>query len=216
MKVGTDGVILGAYADCKSAQRILDIGTGSGLIAIMLAQRCDARIDAIDINSEAIEIAKKNVFECPWTERINILESSVQDYEAAEKYDLIVSNPPFYIEDTIAPTAGRAMARHSSALDYKDLLVSIERLLSDNGSAFVIYPTAMSELFEQYAISKNLFPKSRLLISSMTGTPPIRIVLEVSRHKTNAENKYLRIEKASRHDYSEEYIGLTKDYYLKF
>ena len=119
MKVGTDGVLLGAYVDCVNAKRILDIGTGTGLLCLMLAQKCGAKIHGIDINAEAVEVAKCNVEQSRWADRIEIFQSSVQDFASAGKYDLIVSNPPFYTTDVVAPEKGRALARHDLSLSYR-------------------------------------------------------------------------------------------------
>ena len=126
MKVGTDGVLLGAYVDCGDAKRILDIGTGTGLLCLMLAQKCEAKtILGIDINAEAVEVAKFNVEQSPWADRINIFHSSVQDFVPTEKYDLIVSNPPFYTTDVVAPEKGRALARHDFSLNVSELAASV-------------------------------------------------------------------------------------------
>ena len=216
MKVGTDGVLLGAYVDCKNAKRILDIGTGTGLLCLMLAQKCNATIHGIDINSEAVEVAKFNVGQSSWHERIEIFNSSVQDFISDEKYDLIVSNPPFYTTDVVAPQKGRAMARHVLNLKIQDLALAINRLLSSDGRCFVIYPTEQSQQFEEEAAKVGLYASARLYVSSHPETPPIRIIVELSREICETLCDSLFIENGTRHDFSDKYKTLTKDYYLKF
>ena len=216
MKVGTDGVLLGAYVDCKNAKRILDIGTGTGLLCLMLAQKSNATIHGIDINAEAVEVAKFNVEQSKWKERIEIFHSSVQDFSPKEKYDLIVSNPPFYTTDVVAPEKGRALARHDLSLNIKDLASSIDRFLSPDGRCYVIYPTEQCLQFEEEAKKLGLYANTRLYVSSHPDTPSIRTILEMSREKCEPNCDTLFIENGARHDFSEKYKLLTKDYYLKF
>ena len=216
MKVGTDGVLLGAFVDCKSANRILDIGTGTGLLCLMLAQKSNATIHGIDINAEAVEVAKFNVEQSNWHERIQIFHSSVQDFSPEEKYDLIVSNPPFYTTDVVAPEKGRALARHDISLNISELIASVDRLLAPNGRCYVIYPTEQCLQFEEEAKKLGLYANTRLYVSSHPDTPSIRTILEMSREKCEPICDTLFIENGARHDFSEKYKLLTKDYYLKF
>ncbi len=216
MKVGTDGVLLGAYADCSGAKRILDIGTGSGLLCLMLAQKSDAIIHGIDINSEAVEVARANVAESKWSDRIEIYCVAVQDFKPAEKYNIIISNPPFYSTDVVAPVRGRAMARHDICLDSDELLLSIDRLLADDGRCYVIYPVNQAEMFVSTAEEKGLYVLRKLYVSSRMGSEPIRMIVELGRQKCETQTEFLSIENNARHNFSDEYIKLTRDYYLKF
>lgn len=216
MKVGTDGVLLGAYVDCGNARRVLDIGTGTGLLCLMIAQKSNATIHGIEINAEAVEVAKFNVEQSNWRERIEIFHSSVQDFSPEEKYDLIVSNPPFYTTDVVAPEKGRALARHDLSLNISELAVSIDRLLTQDGRCYVIYPTEQCQLFEEEAAKFGLFAMRRLYVSSRPDVPPIRTIVELSRNQCVAECDTLFIENGARHDFSDKYKSLTKDYYLKF
>ena len=216
MKVGTDGVLLGAYVDCGDAKRILDIGTGTGLLCLMLAQKCDAHIHGIEINAEAAEVAKFNVEQCPWADRIEVILSSVQDFTPVEKYDLIVSNPPFYTTDVVAPEKGRALARHDLSLNVSELVASVDRLLSQDGRCYVIYPTEQCQVFEDEASKCGLFALSRLYVSSRPDVPPIRTIVELCRRQCETVCDSLYIENGARHDFSDKYKSLTRDYYLKF
>jgi len=216
MKVGTDGVLLGAYVDCGTARRILDIGTGTGLLCLMLAQKSNAVIHGIEINAEAVDVAKLNVEQSPWAGRIEIFHTSVQDFTPGEKYDLIVSNPPFYTTDVIAPVEGRAIARHDISLNVADLAEAVDKLLAPEGCCYVIYPVEQSQLFEKEAFKFGLFARQRLYVSSNPNVPPKRTIVAISRKQGEIDCDSLFIENGARHDFSEKYRLLTKDYYLKF
>ncbi len=149
MKVGTDGVLLGAWADCDNAKRILDIGTGTGLIALMMAQRSQAQIDAIEIDEHASEQAIENVNRSPWASRVNVINKSLQDYSKVENkaYDLIVSNPPYFQNSMFAPDKKRTDARHNSNLELEDLLKGAKKLLSNDGKLSIILPYLEGNMF---------------------------------------------------------------------
>ena len=148
MKVGTDGVLLGAYVDCKNANRILDIGTGTGLLCLMLAQKCDATIHGVEINAEAVEVAKFNVGQSNWRERIEIFHSSVQDFSPEEKYDLIVSNPPFYTTDVVVEEQEFAESKNAagSGSDNAGFVPADQAAASgDPGDGFMNIPDGIDE-----------------------------------------------------------------------
>lgn len=216
MKVGTDGVLLGAAVCCNNPQRVLDIGTGTGVISLMIAQRCNAIIDAIDINQDAIDLSAENFLNSPWNSRLNAYKTSVQDFQSTHKYDLIVSNPPYFIAGNAAPVSGRAIARHDSELSLPDLFEAIKRLLHEDGLASVIYPALQKSYFEQEIEKCGLSIVRRLFISPKTGYEPNRIVFEFSNSLVSKDDSFLTIENTERHDFTEEYKMLTKDFYLKF
>ncbi|MGL5464298.1 MAG: tRNA1(Val) (adenine(37)-N6)-methyltransferase, partial [Aeromonas veronii] len=141
MKVGTDGILLGAWAPVEQARRVLDIGTGSGLIALMLAQRSrsDCRLDAVELDINAASQARENAAASPWADRVTIIESAIQDYQAAP-YDLVVSNPPYFVAGQSFSDPARALARHTGALDSHALLAACDRLLSPNGQVALVLP----------------------------------------------------------------------------
>ena len=181
MKVGTDGVILGAWADMNSpvaSPRILDIGTGSGLIAIMLAQRfADAHIDAIDIDESAIIQTKENVANCPYAERIIAWKTDLADMEEEPRYDLIVSNPPFYQEDTSCPDAKRDTARHTTSLPFDTLLHKASTLLRDGGTFCVIVPTSAATGLIGSSALHSLYLSGRTDIHTTIRKPAKRTLL---------------------------------------
>lgn len=216
MKVGTDGVLLGAWTDTMGAKRILDIGTGTGLLALMLAQRSDAIIDAIEIDEPAAEQAGENTYNCPWSSRILVSHISFQEFsKSSEKYDVIVSNPPYFTDCLPAPELKRSIARHNNLLTSKELIDGVVRLLSPTGKFSIILPTNEYEIFIGLAEKSDLFENRRTLVIPSPDKPVKRILSELSFHKNNVIVNSLVIEKYGRHQYSMEYIGLTKDYYLK-
>ena len=133
MKVGTDGVLLGAWTKVDTAKRILDIGTGTGLVALMLAQRSSAHIIALEIDPLAARQAEENIMESPWQERMEVICLDFNVYTSKEKFDVIVSNPPFFIDSLTSPVESRTAARHNYSLPYSDLLQGVSAILNDHG-----------------------------------------------------------------------------------
>ena len=250
MKVGTDGVLLGAWAPISpNAQRLLDIGTGTGLIALMLAQRFSKQsqdpkycppvlegraqqaegvintlnsqlnIDAIDIDQSSIEQAAENIKNSPFAKYITTYYTSLQDYNPEEKYDAIVCNPPYFVASLKCPDAGRTQARHTDSLSFDDLLSHSARLLNDGGSLSVILPVTegnqLIALAPQYG-----FTLTQLVHVLPTPTSqPKRLLIHFIKKSTvynqqSIVNGQLIIELA-RHQYTPEYIALTRDFYLK-
>ncbi|MBI9065821.1 MAG: methyltransferase [Salinivirgaceae bacterium] len=218
MKVGTDGVLLGAAVNCTKTFNILDIGTGTGLIAIMLAQRCNANIDAIEIDTEAYTEALLNVSNCKWTDRISIHHSSFQEFAKKTKprYDLIISNPPFFSNSLNTPKESRTLARHNDSLTANDLFKGVKKLLSENGSFWIIIPTLSFEEYKNEASLFDFFCNNILWVKPTPEKAPKRVIAEFSKNNCKLIEKELIVESGGRHIYSEEYKALTKDFYLKF
>lgn len=219
MKVGTDGTLLGAWATLPPhAKKILDIGTGSGLIAIMAAQRHPiAKITAIDIDKDCVMQATENAVASPWAERIEVIESPLQEYSPEEKFDVIISNPPYFADSMHSPDKQRTTARHTASLSFKELTDGVLRLLADDGLFAVILPTAESELLLS-ASRGRLFTWRRCEVWSTPESGARRIMLELKREppKDLAQKEKIIIEQGGRHVYSEEYKALTADFYLNF
>jgi tRNA1Val (adenine37-N6)-methyltransferase len=219
MKVGMDGVLLGAWADVSGADRILDIGSGTGLIALMLAQKnASAQIDAIEIEQEACEEAIFNVQQSNWSTRINVYCQSFQEFAAKteNKYDLILSNPPFFSNGVKAPVENRAQARHADALPLDFLISGAANLLRENGRIALVLPA------EQLQEVENLTKRSGLFLSRLCRVKPnpiksdFRILVEMTNKSTTLQEENLMIEFEKHHDYTPEYRALTRDFYLKF
>ena len=219
MKIGTDGVLLGAWATVsEKTNSILDIGAGTGIIALQLAQRSNAAIiDALEIDDDAYEQATTNFENSPWSDRLFCYHASFIEFieEIDDKYDLIVSNPPFYTEKYKTQNKKRDLARFSDALPFDHLLFGVSKLLSDKGKAAFIIPFSSENKFLEIANSFNLFVNK---ITRVKGTPQSefkRSLLELSFYKnSNVLEEELTIEK-NRHEYTEEYKSLTKSFYLK-
>jgi len=219
MKVGTDGVLLGAWTPINhNPFSILDIGTGTGLIALMLAQRTTAeQIDALEIDEDAYEQAVDNFENAPWSDRLFCFHAGLDEFieEPEDEYDLIVSNPPFYSEDYKTENEQRDLARFQDALPFEELVEAADLLLSENGILTVIIPYKEESRFMALAKDFELFP---IKITRVKGTPNTEIkrsLLAFSRHEiTDILTDELVIE-TDRHLYTPEYISLTKDFYLK-
>lgn len=218
MKVGTDGVLAGALANFETAKRILDVGTGTGLIALMLAQRFSAEIVAIDINGVAVETAKLNVQNSIWKNRIEVFHSSIQNFNVLEKFDAIISNPPFYDENFKPPNNSRKIARHDDTLKPTELLACSYNILVDNGILSVIYPTHQAELFIEKAIKYRFYLARIVEIFPNPKSICVRKFITLSKIPPKKQNiETLIIENGNhRHDYTEQYKLLTKDFYLAF
>lgn len=219
MKVGTDGVLLGAWAAIgHNPYSILDIGTGTGLIALMLAQRSSAeQIDALEIDGNAFEQAVENFEESPWNDRLFCFHASLDEFMddlEDEEYDLIVSNPPFYSENVSSGNESRDKARQNQSLPFEDLVEASAVLLSETGILCVIIPFKEEQKFIGLAAVEGLFP---IKITRVKGTPESEIkrsLLAFSRQKSEVGIDTFAIENA-RHDYTCEYKNLTQDFYLK-
>jgi tRNA1Val (adenine37-N6)-methyltransferase len=219
MKIGTDGVLLGAWAPIENHPfSILDIGAGTGVISLMLAQRSNAeQIDALEIDEEAYEQSVDNFENSPWSDRLFCFHAGLDEFmeEPEDEYDLIVSNPPFYTDDFKSATEQRDLARFADAMPFEDLIEAADLLLSENGIFAAIIPFKEEENFLALAKKYELYP---LKITRVKGTPTTetkRSLLALSRNiKVDFLIDELTIETA-RHIYTPEYTSLTKDFYLK-
>ncbi len=220
MKVGTDGVLLGAWAPLyNKPNRILDIGAGTGLIALMLAQRSNAdQIDAVEIDEEAFIQSVENFENSPWADRLYCYNASLEEFteEFFEEitYDLIVSNPPFYSEDYISDDEQRSKARSTLSLSFEELISCVEGLLNEHGIFSVIIPYKEEQVFIELAAEYGLFPFKICRIQGTPTTAIKRSMLALTRIPAEISIDNLIIE-TQRHQYTEEYTALTKDFYLK-
>jgi tRNA1Val (adenine37-N6)-methyltransferase len=219
MKIGTDGVLLGAWVPINhNPCSILDIGTGTGVIALMLAQRTNAeQIDALEIDEQAYEQAMDNFENSSWSDRLFCFHAGLDEFveEPEDEYDLIVSNPPFYTDDYKSGTEQRDLARFADALPFEDLIEAAALLLSQNGIFSVIIPFKEEEKFLALANEFELYP---FKITRVKGTPTTEIkrsLLAFSRNKNIDYPIDELIIETARHIYTAEYIELTKDFYLK-
>ncbi|NBL64649.1 methyltransferase [Flavobacterium sp. NST-5] len=219
MKIGTDGVLLGAWSPIpENIFSVLDVGAGTGIIALMLAQRSFAeQIDALEIDEEAYEQAVENFENSPWGHRLFCFHAGLDEFveEPEDEYDLIISNPPFYSENYSSGDEKRDQARFSEAMPFEELIDAAALLLSENGIFSVIIPFKEEEKFMALAKEVDLFP---MKITRVKGTPTTEIkrsLLAFSRFETEDFPVDELVIETSRHIYTAEYIALTKDFYLK-
>lgn len=216
MKVGTDGVLLGAWA--HGGKRILDIGTGTGLVAIMMAQRfADAHVTAVEIDHNAALQACNNANCSPFASRIGIVETSIQNFEVygTQLFDSIVSNPPFFTDSLKNPDSQRATARHADTLPYRDLFTAVKRLLAEDGEFSAIIPSDCLTSFIAEAYLAHLMPIRRLAIRTTPRKQPKRHLVSFG-HTSSASNATNEEQCLMNPDgsQSEWYINLTSDFYL--
>ncbi len=218
MKVGTDSVLLGAWTPIdQRPYSILDIGAGTGILSLMLAQRCDAeQIDAVEIDGDAYEECVENFENSAWSDRLFCYHASLANLvaEPEDKYDLIVSNPPFFSDDYFSGDLKRNAARFTNSLPFEELLSGVEKLLNDNGIFATIIPFSAETEFLKIAKLNSLFANKILRVRGNSNTEIKRCLLALGRNKTEVEAGELIIEN-SRHNYTPDYISLTKDFYLK-
>ncbi len=217
MKVGTDGVLLGSWANIpKETQSILDIGTGTGIIALQMAQRSEAEmIDALEIEDKAFEQAVENFENSSWADRLFCYHASIQKFtdEMEEQYDLIISNPPYFNDTFKDVNQERALARHTHKLSYEELLAAASKLLVPNGSCAFIIPFREESEFLSKALTKDLYPERITRVRGNEQSTIKRSLLQFTKNPKKTITKELIIE-TSRHVYTKQYIELVKDFYL--
>jgi tRNA1Val (adenine37-N6)-methyltransferase len=218
MKIGTDGVLLGAWTPTlQNPFSILDIGAGTGVLALMLAQKSFAEvIDAIEIDDNAYEQCVDNFEQSPWGDRLFCYHASIQEFaeEIDDNYDLIICNPPFYSEDYKTQDTSRDLARFQDAMPFEHLVVCVSKLLSENGIFSVVVPFSEAQKLIELAKKVNLHPKDRLNVKGNPTSEIKRSYLTFSFNPSEITTKELVIE-TERHQFTEDYISLTKDFYLK-
>lgn len=225
MKIGTDGILLGAWAKVENAFSVLDIGAGTGVIALMIAQRTEAEtVDAIELDEDAYEQCVDNFENSPWGDRLFCYHASLEEFSEEmdeEKYDLILSNPPFFQPPTAKDNSeeedvvsnSRKKARFYDSLPFEELIEYASGLLSDFGSLAVIIPYSEEEKFLQLAADVNLFPNRITRVRGNKDASVKRSLLQLSFSKTEPEKNEIILE-INRHEYTQEYINLVKEFYL--
>ncbi|MGS2719245.1 tRNA1(Val) (adenine(37)-N6)-methyltransferase [Paraglaciecola aestuariivivens] len=221
MKVGTDSLMLGSWVEPKEASKILDIGTGSGLLAIMLAQKAPshAQITGIDIDKHAITQAKTNAANCPWSQKITFYQSDVQTWPLNQQYDLVISNPPYFAvnhsANQLSRNNKREHARQTSALKHGDLLKFVSQGLSPTGTFYCVLPADSAAAFCTLAEQCGLYLIKSLAIQARPDTAIIRMLLAFSWQSIKPIEQQITIYTQAQ-NYSPEYQALCKDFYLNF
>jgi len=214
MKVGTDGVLLGAWA--PGGKRILDIGSGTGLISLMMAQRFpEAQVLGIDVDAEACDEARENVAGSPFANRVGIQCCRLQDFQCQESFDAIVSNPPFFLNSLKSPDGKRALARHADSLPFRDLFRGARQLLSDGGVFSVIVPSEVLEVAISEACLVGFCLICQCGVKTVERKLPKRFLLSFARHRTHGMEKYVETMTDSEGNRSGWYAKMTEDFYIR-
>ncbi|MCF8358819.1 MAG: methyltransferase [Prolixibacteraceae bacterium] len=215
MRVGTDGVLLGAWATVNAAETILDIGTGTGVIALMLAQRSTALIDAIDIEEGAIADAELNFRNSPWGERLNLFHTSLQNFQPIKKYGCIVCNPPFFNNSLPSKSEKRKLARHATSLTFPEMIKGVAERLKPSGYFSLVLPAGEETDFIAIAANTGLILNRITRVIPRPGLFPVRVLMEFGFEETDVKADELVLETGNRHEYTPEAVKLLKDFYLK-
>lgn len=215
MKVGTDAVLLGAWVNLHNAASVLDVGTGCGIIALMCAQRSDANIEAVEIDKNSVNQAKENFTMSPWNSRLTAYHESFTAFPSSRKFDVIVSNPPFFRNSLKPPDALRSAARHDDNLSYVSLIRHSAKFCSATSRLSVIIPYADFGYFTGIAGLNGFWLQRNTMVCSRPGERAVRCLLEFSTNRCSAPvTGTLNIRKGQSNDYSDEYIALTREFYL--
>lgn len=216
MKVTTEGCIFGAWVarQAISSERILDIGTGTGLLSLMLAQElAEAEIHAVEINEEAANQARQNFKESSWNGRLSIHQQTIQEFQNEGKFDLIISNPPFFKQSLNSPKANVNLARHDDSLSQQDLIDAIKLNLSQEGRAYILYPEREANSFRQLAIEEGMFPVEELTVFNSPDSKIFRTIMAYTKQDSSLEKSDLVI-KDTEGNYTRDFVELLKEYYL--
>ncbi len=219
MKIGTDSVLLGAWCPIDNNPfSVLDIGAGTGVLSLMLAQRSHAeQIDALEIDEDAYEQCVENFEASPWSDRLFCFHAGLDEFieEPEDEYDIIISNPPFYSEDYKTDNSQRDLARFQDAMPFEELVEAADLLLSENGIFAVIVPFKEEERFIDLCAEVELFPVKVTRVKGSHTTPIIRSLLAFKRYELSVLTADELVIEINRHEYTDDYINLTKDFYLK-
>ena len=218
MRVGTDAVLFAQWVDVTSSDNALDIGTGSGIIPLILAQKGVGSVDAVELDSDSYEEANLNFSISVYSDRLSVVQNDVRDYAAnnEKKYDLIVSNPPFYASDVKPIKEKKVMARHVSTLSFKDLLVAAKKMMKEDARFALVLPFYESRLFIKEAESMGFYLQKEFLISPIEGKEPNRVNMQFVLSEVESVETVLFTIRNKDYSYTDEYKEFLKDFYLDF
>lgn len=218
MRVGTDAVLFAQWVDVKPSDNALDVGTGSGIIPLILSQKGVGKIDAVELDTDSYEEARQNFSISAWSDKLNVFNTDVRSYadESYKKYDLIVSNPPYYASDVKPIKEKKVMARHVSTLSFKDLLLSAKKMMKEDARLAVVLPFYESRLFIKEAENLGFYLQKEFLISPIEGKEPNRVNMQfVFDVVENVATELFTIRNYD-YSYTNQYKDFLKDYYLDF
>ena len=217
MKIGTDGILLGAWADCENKKNGLDIGCGTGVIAIMICQKNPIiKMTALEISNEAIKDAIINFNICKWNNNLTLYHQDINKHIPTEKYDFIVSNPPFYNDGFKPKNKEKSLAKHEEDLNYKSVITFAKRNLAEKGTLNLIIPFKDGKSCLSFAEKLNLHLSREYIVYPKSDKAANRLLLEFSHQKIEPKRGELVIEHEQRHQYTQDYKNLTRDFYTIF
>jgi tRNA1Val (adenine37-N6)-methyltransferase len=211
-KVGTDSVLLGAWLNCTQASTALDIGCGSGLLSLMVAQRCNAAIDGVEIDTICSTQAVENVCQSKWKNRIHIYNQSIQEFDTGKKYDLIVTNPPYFVDSLHPPDLQRQVTRHTKRLSFDDLISAVHLHLAKRGKFNLVLPPVEANLFLELAKAGSLYCSRNWSFRSRDDKPVERYLLEMQFQENDAEHGNITLYEKD-NTWSENYRALVQPFY---
>ena len=216
MKIGTDAILLGRWTEVSENDEVLDIGTGCGLIPLMLAQKGIKSADAVEIDNDSYEEAAQNFSNSAWNSRLSAIHDDIKHYAeiCEKKYDLVVSNPPFYFGDNIPEKAKKGLARHTNTLSYNDLLSSVKKIMKPEGRFSLVLPAIESKTFLKDAENQGFYLEKELLIVPIEGKEPNRINMQLVVNQANSIKTETFVLRHPDHSFTKEYKDFLKDYYL--
>ena len=214
MKVGTDGVLLGAWAQLPPEGRLLDIGTGTGLIALMAAQRTRCHVTGVELDAKAAAQAAENATASPWSDRVGIVQADIAAYETEIPFDAALSNPPYYDSSLLPPDTARAVARHTGRLTFDQLTRSARGLLRPKGKLHVVLPAEAEEAFLSAAAAADFYPTLRTVVRTRPEKPPRRVLLTLDASNSRTLQQELLLHGAAGNERTAEYEQLTRDFYI--
>ncbi len=216
MRTGTDAMLLGSWAEPGNARRVLDVGTGSGILALMIAQKSDARVDAIDIDRPSVNEASLNFVNSPWRERLTIHHESLQHFclNRGDSFGYIISNPPFFSRSLTPTDIRKRVARHDDRLPIEDLVSIAAELLTKNGTLGIVFPAASDGLVVEHCRKHNLFRKKALTVRTKANSQPVRILSEFTNAGEQPCTEQELVIRDGHGNYSAEYLHLTRDFHF--
>ncbi len=214
MKVGTDAVLLGSWMRVEGARRLLDIGCGCGIIALMAAQRCQGQIVAVEIDSDAAAQAAENVLASPWASRIRVVNQDICMFDEGP-FDIIFSNPPYFVDSLKCPDIKRTSARHTDSLDFGNLMARVNSLLSEQGEFSLIVPMDVVDLIKAEALSHSLFLSRETHVQTKIGISPKRALLAFRKEMPEElVEPQILVMHTTCNSFGEEYQEMVNEFYL--